>query len=80
MTKPQSRRNTRSDKFALTLHPTGQHCKKIRGKLYYFGRDRAQAVGCANSSGRKPSGFGLSALKPGRKMKWEEGEEQGGWR
>ena len=25
-------------------------------------------VGCINSSGRKPSGFGLLALKPGREM------------
>ena len=41
MTKPQSRRNTRSDKFPLTLHPTGQHCKKIRGKLNHFAQDRA---------------------------------------
>ncbi len=29
------RRKTRSDKFPLTLHKTGQYCK-----LYYFGTDR----------------------------------------
>jgi len=27
----------RSGKFPLTLHPTGQYCKKIRGKLYCLG-------------------------------------------
>ena len=29
-------RKTRSDKFPLTLHKTGQYCKKIKGKIYYF--------------------------------------------
>ncbi len=38
------RRKTRSDKFPLTLHPTGQYCKKINGKLYYFGSDKQQAL------------------------------------
>jgi hypothetical protein len=26
-------RKSRSDKFSLTLHPTGQFCKKIKGKI-----------------------------------------------
>ncbi|MFC1764560.1 tyrosine-type recombinase/integrase [Planctomycetota bacterium] len=44
MTKPNSQRKTRSDKFPLTIHPTGQYCKKIKGKLYYFGADKEQAL------------------------------------
>lgn len=44
MAKSNSKRKTRSDKFPLTLHPTGQYCKKIRGKLYYFGTDKQQAL------------------------------------
>jgi len=39
-----SNRKIRSDKFPLTLHPTGQYCKKIRGHIYYFGSDRKQAL------------------------------------
>ena len=43
-TKPNSKRKTRSDKFPLTLHPTGQYCKKIKGKLYYFGNNKKIAL------------------------------------
>jgi hypothetical protein len=34
------KRKTRSGKFPLTLHPTRQFCKKIRGRLYYLGNDK----------------------------------------
>ena len=44
MAKSNSKRKKRSDKFPLTLHPTGQYCKKVRGKLYYFGTDKQQAL------------------------------------
>ena len=38
------KRKIRSDKFPLTLHPTGQYCKKVKGKIYYFGSDKKQAL------------------------------------
>jgi len=44
MAKSNSKRKTRSDKFPLTLHNTGQYCKKIKGKLYYFGTDKEAAL------------------------------------
>ena len=43
-TEPNSKRKTRSDKFPLTLHPTGRYCKKIKGKLYYFGVNKKRAL------------------------------------
>ena len=39
-----STRKTRSDKFPLTLHPTGQYFKKIKGKIRYFGKDKKKAL------------------------------------
>ena len=44
MTKSNSKGKTPSDKFPLTLHKTGQYCKKIKGKLYYFGIDKKVAL------------------------------------
>ena len=40
----KSKRKTRSDKFPLTLHSTGQYCKKIKGKIHYFGKNKRQAL------------------------------------
>jgi integrase len=40
----KSKRKTRSDKFPLTLHKTGQFCKNIKGRLYYFGTDKQRAL------------------------------------
>jgi len=44
MANSKPKRKTRSDKFPLTLHKTGQYCKRIKGKLYYFGTDKRQAM------------------------------------
>jgi integrase len=44
MTKHTSERRKRSDKFPLTLHKTGQYCKKIKGRMYYFGNDKRRAL------------------------------------
>lgn len=38
------KRKTHSDKFPLSLHPTRQYCKRIKGKLYYFGVDKQKAL------------------------------------
>lgn len=38
------KRKTRSDKFPLTKHQTGQYCKKIHGKMFYFGSDKKEAI------------------------------------
>ena len=37
-------RKTRSDKFPVTLHPSGRYCDKIKGHIYYFGSERKQAL------------------------------------
>ena len=44
MNRSKTKRKTRSDKFPLTLHSTGQYCKKIKGKMHYFGKDKKQAL------------------------------------
>ena len=44
MNKSKTKRKTRSDKFPLTLHSTGQYCKKIKGKMHYFGKYKKQAL------------------------------------
>lgn len=33
-----------SEKFPLYLHKTGQFAKKVRGRVFYFGRDRSEAL------------------------------------
>jgi integrase len=38
------RTRTKADKFPLWLHPSGQWCKKIRGRFHYFGTDRDEAL------------------------------------
>ena len=40
----RSKRKTRSDKFPLTLRPTGQYCKKIKERVRHFGTDKKQAL------------------------------------
>jgi hypothetical protein len=42
MVHSNAKRKTRLNKFPLTLHPTGQSCKKIGGRLYYFGADKGR--------------------------------------
>ena len=44
MTKANPKKKSHPNKFPLTLHPTGQYCKKIGGKLYYFGTDKSLAL------------------------------------
>jgi hypothetical protein len=44
MSRHKTKRKTRSDGFPLTLHSTGQYCKKINGKIHYFGTNKKQAL------------------------------------
>lgn len=37
-------RTKRPGKFPLTLHRTGQYCKKIKGRICYFGKDKQEAL------------------------------------
>jgi hypothetical protein len=39
-----SKRKICSDKFPLTLHLTGQNCKKTKGKILYFAIDKKKAL------------------------------------
>jgi integrase len=41
---PKSRAGKRAHRLPLTLHSTGQYCKKIHGKMYYFGKDKQEAL------------------------------------
>ena len=58
------KRKTRSDKFPLTLHPTGQYCKKIKGKMHYFGTDRKQALERYRGQATYLHGYQGSAARP----------------
>jgi hypothetical protein len=44
MNRSKTKRKTRFDKFPLTLHSTGQYCKKIKGNMHYFGKDKQRAL------------------------------------
>jgi len=44
MLKSNPKIKRHSNRTPLTLHQTGQYCKKIRGKLYYFGNDKELAL------------------------------------
>jgi len=69
-TKPNSKkRKTRSDKFPLTLQPTGQYCKKIKGKLYYFGVDKKRALDHYHEQAAYlHAGHGLMSKSTGEKI------------
>jgi hypothetical protein len=60
---------TRSDKFPLTLHPTGQYCKKIRGKIYYFGSDRKQSLQTYLEQATFLHGYDNNLQKPTKRSK-----------
>ena len=44
MVKNNPKIKRHSNRIPLTLHKTGQYCKKIKGKLYYFGKDKDLAL------------------------------------
>jgi integrase len=43
-TQPAYNRKRKSADFPLTLHPSGHWCKKVLGKLRYFGKDKDAAL------------------------------------